>query len=101
MIGVQTSVMLGSIIGRVQHDQNRQYYRSRKVLWRKNDDSMLYPANGSDYSLSCTIMAPEETVAEEATTETEVDTTDTEETADAEVDAEDSEEVEAFAENPN
>ncbi len=39
---------------------------------------LLHPANGSEYPLSCTIMAPDETVAEEATTETEVDTTEDE-----------------------
>ena len=63
------------------------------MLWRRNDDYILHPANGSEYPLSCTIMAPDETVAEEATTETEVDTTAeaTEETADDESDAENSE----------
>jgi len=43
---------------------------------------MLHPAYGSDYSLSCTIMAPDETVAEEATTETPETEVDTAETSD-------------------
>lgn len=83
-------------VGRVEYSQSRQYYRSRKVLWRRNDDSMLHPAYGSDYSLSCTIMAPDETVATEATTETPETEVDTEETSDeSEEDEEDDEEDDA------